>query len=102
MALFQQLYYWLSALPIHYVMLYLVMINAITFGIYVYDKQAAINHTWRVKESTLHLCMLIGGTLGAYIGQRILRHKTQKSSFKSVFYLLLLLQILCLVLMISA
>ncbi len=76
------------------VALYLVAINLATFFIYRHDKRAAVYRNRRVPESTLHFLMFIGGTVGALAGQRILRHKTRKQPFQSVFWLLVLVQII--------
>lgn len=50
------------------------------------DKSAATAHRWRVSESTLLLLGVIGGWPGAIIAQQTLRHKTQKASFRSLFW----------------
>jgi uncharacterized membrane protein YsdA (DUF1294 family) len=78
--------------PLH-VVLYLICINALTFLIYRYDKRAAIERRWRVSESTLHTLMFIGGTVGAFAAQRILRHKNRKQSFQVTFWLLVMVQV---------
>ncbi|NJL23447.1 MAG: DUF1294 domain-containing protein, partial [Leptolyngbyaceae cyanobacterium SM1_3_5] len=40
---------------------------------------------WRIQERRLHLCELMGGWIGAFVAQRILRHKISKSSYQRVF-----------------
>jgi uncharacterized membrane protein YsdA (DUF1294 family)/cold shock CspA family protein len=57
-----------------------------TFIAYALDKSAARNDRWRTPESTLHLCALFGGWLGALAAQRWLRHKSRKPSFQFVFW----------------
>jgi uncharacterized membrane protein YsdA (DUF1294 family) len=39
----------------------------------------------------LHFLELLGGWPGAYLGQRIFRHKTSKISYQFVFWLIVLL-----------
>ncbi|HRJ63731.1 MAG TPA: DUF1294 domain-containing protein [Brevundimonas sp.] len=47
-----------------------------------FDKAQAREHGWRVRESTLLLGALFGG-VGAWMGQRLLRHKTRKEPFRT-------------------
>ncbi len=61
--------------------------------VYWFDKNAAIQRTWRVKERTLHLLALLGGWPGAYAAQRILRHKTVKQPFQAIFCMCVVLNI---------
>ncbi len=94
--------WWLSQQPITFIILYIIAVNILTYTLYAYDKKAAINHQWRVKESMLHCVMFVGGTIGAIVAQQRLRHKTRKQSFRTVFYLLILLQLIFLGLLIAA
>ena len=70
--------------------IYLVA-SVITFIMYALDKSAARNDTWRTPESTLHFLSLAGGWPGALIAQQRLRHKSQKQSFRLVFWLTVVL-----------
>lgn len=67
--------------------------NLVVFCVYAYDKVAAQNGDWRVRESTLLLLALAGGGIGAFLGQRLLRHKTRKAPFHVVLPALFLLQV---------
>ena len=60
--------------------------SVITFLAYARDKSAARNNRWRTPESTLHLLSLIGGWPGALVAQRVLRHKSSKQPFRTVFW----------------
>jgi uncharacterized membrane protein YsdA (DUF1294 family) len=87
--------YWatlLKTINIEYVIAYLIIINLFTALLYKMDKRAAINRSWRIPESTLHLAMFAGGTLGALYGQKKIRHKNRKRSFKTIFTMLLIIQ----------
>ena len=53
------------------------------FGLFWFDKTQARDHGWRVRESTLLLVSLPGG-IGAWMGQRLLRHKTRKEPFRTL------------------
>lgn len=66
--------------------LHTVSISIWTCVAYGYDKSAARNGKWRVRERTLHSMTLIGGTFGAWLGQKLFRHKTRKTSFRIVFW----------------
>jgi uncharacterized membrane protein YsdA (DUF1294 family) len=57
-----------------------------TFVAYAIDKRAARSNARRTPESTLHLLALAGGWPGALMAQAFLRHKTQKTSFRAVFW----------------
>lgn len=70
--------------------LYLVA-SLLTFIMYAADKSAAKKGNWRTQESTLHLLSLAGGWPGALIAQQKLRHKSKKQSFRSVFWVTVLL-----------
>ncbi len=68
-----------------------VVASILTFIMYFFDKSAARKGAWRTRESTLHLLSLAGGWPGALIAQQKLHHKTQKQSFRYVFWLTVLL-----------
>jgi uncharacterized membrane protein YsdA (DUF1294 family)/cold shock CspA family protein len=70
--------------------LYLVA-SLLTFIMYALDKSAAKTGAWRTQESTLHLLSLVGGWPGALIAQQTLRHKTRKQSFRSIFWVTVVL-----------
>lgn len=52
------------------------------------DKRRAEAEHWRVPEKALHLLELLGGWPGAFLAQRIFRHKTAKLSYQFVFWLI--------------
>lgn len=81
---------WLRAL--------LAGVNATTFVLYAYDKLAASRvGRARVPEGVLHLFELLGGTPAALICQLWLRHKSTKTSYQTVFYGIVILQVLVVV-----
>jgi len=73
-------------LPLKLLLLYLGT-SFITFIAYAVDKSKAQRGAWRIKENTLHMLALIGGWPGAAIAQQQLRHKSQKTQFRIVFWL---------------
>lgn len=71
---------------------YFIM-SLITFIIYARDKTMAHKNEWRTSESTLHLLELLGGWPGALITQRVIRHKTKKTSFQITFWIIVIIHI---------
>jgi len=65
-----------------------LLLSLVTCLVYASDKRRARAGTTRIKESTLHLCALLGGWPGAFLAQRWLRHKTAKVGFQLVFWLI--------------
>lgn len=61
--------------------MYLAVINAVGFGIFGYDKWCAVHCQWRVPEKTLIAAALLGGSVGAYAGMKVFRHKTRHPKF---------------------
>ncbi|MDD2774511.1 MAG: cold shock and DUF1294 domain-containing protein [Gallionella sp.] len=72
-------------LPVQVLYIYLGL-SVLTFFLYAIDKSAAQNNEWRTKESTLHFFAMIGGWLGALLAQKLLRHKSKKAEFQTVFW----------------
>lgn len=75
-------------------LVYLLIINAVTFLVYAADKRKAKNGKLRVPEKTLFLLAGIGGSIGALLGMQVLRHKTKHMSFVIGIPLILIVQIL--------
>ena len=76
-----------------YIIIYLVIINVITFVVYGLDKRKAKEAEWRTRESTLLGLAAIGGSIGAWLAMKIWRHKTQHNQFKYGVPLILIAQI---------
>jgi uncharacterized membrane protein YsdA (DUF1294 family) len=77
----------------HFAAAWLLAANLTTFAYYGYDKARARATRSRVPEVVLHAMVLMGGSVGAYLGMRLFRHKTIKASFRMVFWLIVVLQI---------
>jgi uncharacterized membrane protein YsdA (DUF1294 family) len=67
---------------------YLVLINALAFGLFALDKRRAEARARRIPERTLLLAALAGGTPGAMAAQQLLRHKTRKQPFRTWLWLI--------------
>ena len=52
--------------------------NLVVFCVYGYDKRCAIKDKWRVPEKVLIGLAFFGGSVGAYLGMSVFRHKTMK------------------------
>lgn len=59
----------------------LLALNLLTFIIYGIDKFKAKKAKWRIPESTLLLLALLGGSIGAWLGIKVWRHKTLHKKF---------------------
>ena len=86
---------------------YLLLINATTFVVYGIDKYRAKLNGWsgggggrrtrvatrvRVAEATLHRLSLLGGSIGALLGQIFFRHKVRKIRFQLIYWSTVALQ----------
>ena len=58
-------------------LVWLAVINLLTFIVYGADKRRARKGKWRVPEKTLFLLPLLGGSIGALLGMRMFHHKTK-------------------------
>ena len=58
-------------------LVWLAVINLLTFLVYGADKRRARRGKWRVPEKTLFLLPLLGGSIGALLGMRVFHHKTK-------------------------
>lgn len=58
-------------------LVWLAVINLLTFIVYGADKRRARKGKWRVPEKTLFLLPMLGGSIGALLGMRVFHHKTK-------------------------
>ncbi len=71
----------------HWIAIWYLLASLICFGVYAFDKSAAIAGRRRVSEVSLITWGLLGGWPGAILAQQLFRHKTKKPLFRVVFYL---------------
>ena len=83
---------------LHIALIYLAAINVVSFLMYGIDKFKAQHARWRIPESALIGLAIIGGSIGAWLGMMIWRHKTQHKKFKYGVPLILVVQIVLLIL----
>lgn len=62
-------------------LVYLGIINVVSFIVFAIDKFAAIKHRSRIKIVTLLGFAFIGGSLGSLLAMYLFRHKTKKDYF---------------------
>ena len=72
---------------------YLLIINLFTFVCYGVDKLMAKRNTPRISELALLLLALAGGSVGAWLGMQVWRHKTKHAKFRWGVPMILLLQV---------
>ena len=72
-------------------------LSAVCYVAYAADKLAAKYGGWRTKESTLLLIGLAGGWPGALLAQQFLRHKSVKASFRTAFWITVILNVMAFV-----
>ena len=73
--------------------IYLIIVNAVGFLLMLSDKQKAKKGAWRIPEATLMGVAAIGGSLGAFAGMRLFRHKIKHPKFFIGIPVILVLQV---------
>lgn len=76
------------------IIVYLVVINFISFIMMGLDKYKAKKRAWRIPESTLFVLALIGGSVGSIAGMHLFHHKTRHWYFLYGMPAILIIQIL--------
>ena len=61
---------------------FFIIINILTFLLYMLDKQKAVKSKRRIRESTLIFFTLVCGGIGAFLGFYFFKHKKNKLKFK--------------------
>jgi len=76
-----------------YVLIYLGIINVVTFIAFAIDKLNAIGHRSRIRIVTLLGLAFMGGSLGGLLAMYLLHHKTKKDYFTVGIPLIMLMQV---------
>lgn len=83
---------------IHSMLLYyIILINIASILLYGWDKYCAIHHRWRISEVSLLCIAVLGGSMGAFLGMKIFRHKTLHWKFRLGIPLIFLIHMICLI-----
>jgi uncharacterized membrane protein YsdA (DUF1294 family) len=61
---------------------YLVVANLVSFAMFGLDKQRARAGERRISERALLLSAVVSGSVGAWVGMSVFRHKTARRSFQ--------------------
>lgn len=90
------MYALIKYISIRWEIAYFLAVNITTFFLYGYDKGVAKAQKGglRIPEKVLHLFAFIGGTPLAFVSRRFFRHKTVKTSFVIMFWLVFIVQII--------
>ena len=64
------------------VIYYLIVINIVTFLVYGIDKWKAKKSLWRIRETSLLMLAILGGSIGAWLGMKVWHHKTLHKKFR--------------------
>ena len=78
------------------ILIYLGIINFITFTAFAVDKIAALERKSRIRIVTLLGLAFIGGSLGGLLAMYLFRHKTSKDYFTTGIPLIIVMQIVIL------
>lgn len=78
---------------IKYLMYYIILLNIMGFVIMYIDKEKAKKNKWRIRERTLLLVAILGGSIGSYIGMKKFKHKTKHAKFKYGIPIIILIQL---------
>ena len=74
-----------------YFLLFVLLMNVVTFTAFGIDKLKAVKGKWRISESTLLLLALCFGSIGQLVGMKVFHHKTHKWYFwaAGIFFVVL-------------
>ncbi len=81
------------------IIVYVVMMNLVSFALMGIDKYKAKKKAWRIPEATLFLFAIFGGSIGSILGMFLFHHKTRHWYFLFGLPLILILQLVCIYLL---
>ena len=82
---------------LHIALIYLAVINVVTFFMYGIDKWKAKKSKWRIRETALLGLAVLGGSIGAWLGMKVWHHKTLHRKFRYGVPLIIIVQIALLI-----
>ena len=80
--LYRKGFVWKDLSLLHIALIYLAVINVVTFFMYGIDKWKAKKSKWRIREAALIGLAVLGGSVGAWLGMKVWHHKTLHKKFK--------------------
>lgn len=78
-------------------LVYILVVNVITFMLFAIDKWKAKRNRWRIPEKMLLGFSFFGGAIGGLIGMRLCHHKTQKKRFSLGIPMMIVLHFLVII-----
>ncbi len=84
-----QLYGKMIMIQVSAILVFLVVVNIVSFIFFGVDKLKSVSGGWRISESRL-LLIAFFGPFGAFVGMLLFRHKTRKAKFLVVPIFLLI------------
>ena len=82
-----------------YLLIYLMIVNALAFLFMLVDKIKARKNLWRTPKKILLGICAAGGSLGGLMGMKLFRHKTRHPQFSIGIPVMLALQVILLVML---
>ncbi|MDL2287077.1 DUF1294 domain-containing protein [Eubacteriales bacterium OttesenSCG-928-G02] len=82
-----------------YIIFYIAVVSIIGIIFVVYDKAAAQNKMSRISEKTLFIFGALGGAFFMFIAMQLVRHKTKKVMFMTLFPLLAIIHLVLMVML---
>lgn len=76
------------------IVIYLILINLITFLAMYIDKRKAKKGKRRIPEKTLFILVGLGGGIGGILAMYLFRHKTKKTRFVIGFPAIVIFEVL--------
>ena len=80
-----------------YLVIYLCIINVLSFLFMLVDKRKAIKNAWRIPERTLLSLCALGGLLGGLLAMKLVRHETKHLRFSIGIPVMLVIHIFALI-----
>lgn len=78
---------------IYLLFVYIGVVNVVGFILPAVDKRRAKKDRWRIRESTLFLVSVLGGSVAMYISMRLFHHKTKHKRFMIGIPVIIVLQV---------
>lgn len=72
--------------------LYYIFINLLAVTVTITDKIKAVRRKWRIKESTLLIISVLGGSVAMLMTMLVIKHKTRHLKFMLGIPVIILLQ----------
>lgn len=82
-------------------LIYFMLVSLISVIVTAYDKSAAKRGKRRVRERTLMLLSLFGGSVAMYLTMLTIRHKTKHKKFTVGIPLIIILQLILAILLMN-